>query len=433
MNTPDDTDHGYYIVCDIDYTNDCKERTEQLALMPNKRKINDIELGYRQREKSKARSGKLLHRSEKLILDQNNKTEYMVHYRMLKFYVKMGVKVTKIHRVIKFKQDYICSDYIQNNTNKRATAKTEAEKVVRKLMNNSLYGRMCMNPLHFFQSNFLLDEEKLMKSVSKPTFKNITRYRDYSQIEYIKKKIKYDSPVYLGVTILEISKLHMYDVFYNILQPSRKDSTLHYMDTDSFVLSYSEGKVSDEHMELSNLDIHIKTNNKVPGKFNHELGSRIIEEFIALSPKIYSFKNYPKNTKEKGIKKHSNARHIDYHDALMNNTQRTVDECRIQKIGDNMTTTKTSRISLNIIDDKRFYVNNIKSYPHDENLYLFKRDLIKMIRQASVNEQSSRFTKLLRRSLDGDKDLLVNNILELTLNDDRKLKEVAIILYNELC
>ena len=50
---------------------------------------------------------------------------------MLKFYVKMGVKVTKNHRVIKFKQEYICRDYIQNNTNKRATAKTEAEKDVR--------------------------------------------------------------------------------------------------------------------------------------------------------------------------------------------------------------------------------------------------------------------------------------------------------------
>ena len=156
LNTPDDSDHGYYIVCDIDYTNECEQRTEQLALMPNKRKVNDNELGSRRREKSKARS-------EKLILDQSNKTEYMVHYRMLKFYVKMGVKVTKIHRVIKFKQDYICSDYIQNNTNKRATAKTEAEKDVRKLMNNSLYGRMCMNPLHFFQSKFLHDDEKIIK------------------------------------------------------------------------------------------------------------------------------------------------------------------------------------------------------------------------------------------------------------------------------
>ena len=56
LNTPDDSDHGYYIVCDIDYTNECKERTERLAIMPNKRKINDNDLGYRQREKSKARS-----------------------------------------------------------------------------------------------------------------------------------------------------------------------------------------------------------------------------------------------------------------------------------------------------------------------------------------------------------------------------------------
>ena len=45
LNTPDERYHGYYIVCDIDYTNECKERTEQLAPMPNKRKINDNELG----------------------------------------------------------------------------------------------------------------------------------------------------------------------------------------------------------------------------------------------------------------------------------------------------------------------------------------------------------------------------------------------------
>ena len=47
---------------------------------------------------------------------------------------------------------------------------------------------MCMNPLHFLQSKFLHDEEKIMKSISKATFKNKTRYKDYSQIEYINKK-----------------------------------------------------------------------------------------------------------------------------------------------------------------------------------------------------------------------------------------------------
>ena len=59
----------------------------------------------------------------------------------------------------------------------------------------------------------------------------------------------------------------------------------------------------------------------------------------------------------------------------MYNTQRIVDECRIQKVGDNMTTTKPSKISLNTFDDKRFYVNNFQSYLHDENLYLFKKTI----------------------------------------------------------
>ena len=59
----------------------------------------------------------------------------------------------------------------------------------------------------------------------------------------------------------------MFDVFYVFLQPSLKDLKLHYMDTDSFVSSISEGKVPEEHMDLSNLEPSIKTNNKVPGKF----------------------------------------------------------------------------------------------------------------------------------------------------------------------
>ena len=143
----------------------------------------------------------------------------------------------------------------------------------------------------------------------------------------------------------------MYDVFYNILQPSLKDLQLNYMDTDSFVLSFSEGNVDNEHIDLSNLEPPIKTN-KVPGKFKHEMGSNIIEEFVALTPKAYSFKDNPYKTKEKGMKNCNNAKHEEYYNALCI-TQRTVDECRLQKVGDNMTK-KTSKISLNTFDNKKF-------------------------------------------------------------------------------
>ena len=67
-------------------------------------------------------------------------------------------------------------------------------------------------------------------------------------------------------------------------------------------------------MDLYNLDprsrfpdIPIKTNNKVHGKFKHELGSKVIEEFIVIKPKTYSIKNY--GAKEKGIKNESNGKH----------------------------------------------------------------------------------------------------------------------------
>ena len=118
----------------------------------------------------------------------------------------------------------------------------------------------------------------------------------------------------------------MYHVFYNIIQPSLKDLKLHYMETDSFVLSYNEGKVSEEHMDLSNLDPPIKTNKKFPGKFKHGMGSNVIEEFVALTPKTYSFKDYTNKTKEKGIKNCNNAKHEEYYIALMYNTERSVDE-----------------------------------------------------------------------------------------------------------
>ena len=64
-------------------------------------------------------------------------------------------------------------------------------------------------------------------------------------------------------------------------------------------------------------------------------------------------------------------------------TEKAVKECKIQKVGDNMTTTKTSKTSLNSSADKIFFVNSIKNYPHDENLYLFK-DLINKINTAPI-------------------------------------------------
>ena len=192
----------------------------------------------------------------------------------------------------------------------------------------------------------------------------------------------------MGSTVLELSKLCMYELFYDLLQPSFQALMLHYMDTDSFVLSFSEGKVDDKYMDSRNLDSPIKTNNKVPGIFKHELGSREIEDFIVLKSKTYSLviQGQNRTAKENGIKKENNDRHEEYYNALMDNKERIVEECRIQKVGDNMSTIKTSKRGLNNFDDKKFYVNNIKSYPLDENLYQFKGVFIKKICKVSLDQ-----------------------------------------------
>ena len=219
----------------------------------------------------------------------------------------------------------------------------------------------------------------------------------------------------------------MYKLYYDVLKPPLEDINLHYMDTDSFILSYSRGNVDNEHMYMSNLNPPIKTNNKVPGKFKHELGSKIIEEFIVLKPKTYSIKNY--GAKERGIKKESNGKHEEYYKALMDYKERTVEESRIQKVGSCMTTIKISKRRLSNFDDKTFFVNNIKSYPLDENMYLFKRDLLNKISQQTSSAPNRR--TMVNPALIGETGSLINNIKELTIKEDRKFIEAAIRLYKE--
>ena len=115
----------------------------------------------------------------------------------------------------------------------------------------------------------------------------------------------------------------------------------------------------------------------------------------------------------------------------MDNKERILEESRIQKVGSYMATIKISKRSLSNFDDKRFYVNNIKSYPLDENMYLFKRDLLKKFCEAVSlinNTTSELLIKLGKETLEA----LINNSNELIIKEERKFIETAIRLYNNL-
>ena len=70
-----------------------------------------------------------------------NKSNYVVHYRNLQLYLSLGMKLTKSHKVLKFKQSDSMKMHIDFNTEKRTNAANSFEKGFFKLMITSVYGK----------------------------------------------------------------------------------------------------------------------------------------------------------------------------------------------------------------------------------------------------------------------------------------------------
>ena len=172
---------------------------------------------------------------EKLVPNLNNKKKYILHHEILKLYEKLGLKITKIHLGIKFYEKEWMKDYIILNTNLRINAKNEFEKNFFKLINNSVLGKTMENIRNRVDIKLVNCEKKALKLFAKTNYYNCTIFSENLIAVHMKKtKIKFNKPIYTGMSLLALSKMLMFDFHYNYIKPKYGEKAkLLFTDTDS--------------------------------------------------------------------------------------------------------------------------------------------------------------------------------------------------------
>ena len=184
------------------------------------------------------------------------------------------------------------------NTELRKQAKNNFEKDFFKLMNNSVFGKNMENVRNHRDIKLVATDERRSQLVSEPNYHTTKCFSEnLLAIEMKKTKAKMNKPVYLGLSILEISKILMHEFWHDYMKPNYGDNVkLCYMDTDGFIMhiktkdfykdiAYDVEKRFDTSNYEVNRPLPTGKNKKVIGLMKDELGGKIMTEFVALRPK----------------------------------------------------------------------------------------------------------------------------------------------------
>jgi hypothetical protein len=371
MNLSNEGEIGYFFEVDLKIPKELHDKFNDYPLAPTHEK------GVYS-ESMKAKMGKEKEeKTNKLLATLNDKERYVLHYRNLKLYMQLGYELGEIHQVLEFKQDYIMKEYIEMNTKLRMQAKKDGNDFLvnlYKLMNNAIFGKTCENIRNHKDIKLEMNDKKQKKLLSSPLYHSKRIFdNDVMGIELFKNEVKYNSPVAIGVSILDLSKELMYDFYYNsfkkYFENSEVETNLFFTDTDSLAIEFVNKKkdtflydevsqflmeTSTTWMDLSNYPknhpLHNPINAQVPGKFKIETGINLIDEFIGLRSKLYAY----------------SAVKIEYVDGMMKN----VDKCKEAK--------KCKGITKSVIDKnltlELYKKSNFELYEHSVDQIGFKVD-----------------------------------------------------------
>ena len=280
-NYDENNGKGYILEVDVKYPKRLHKLHSDLPFLPKRMKID---------------------KWKKLVCNLLNKKKYVVHINSLKQALNHGLKLKKVHRIIEFNQKAWLKPYIDMNNELRKVADSDFEKDFYKLMNNVVFGKTMENIRKHRDIKLVTTDKKRSKLVSEPNYHTINLIsEDLSIIEMKKTKVKMNKPIYLGLSILEISKILMYEFWYDYMKPKYDNNVkLCYMDTYSFIMNiktndFYEDIANDVGNRFDTSDYEVNRplpmgkNKKVIGLMKDELGEKIITEFVTLRAKTYSY------------------------------------------------------------------------------------------------------------------------------------------------
>ena len=311
---------------------------------------------------------------KKLVPNLYNKKDYVVHYRNLQLYLSLGMKVTKVHKILTFQQKPWLREYIDFNTNMRKAANNDFEKDFYKLMNNSVFGKTMENLLKRVDIQLIHREQRLLKVTAKPGFKYFKIFNEnLASVELKKQNLVLNRPIYVRFSILEMSKVLMYDFHYNHIKCryGRKAELL-FTDTDSLCYNiFTEDLYNDMEQNKDKFDfseypsdhfLHDRTKKKVLGKMKDETTSVPISEFVGLRPKMYSLKFGPSEKRTaKGVSKsviRSKLRHSSYKQCLFELEQQIETMVTFRSEKHQIHTIALNKTTLSPYDDKRYILKD---------------------------------------------------------------------------
>lgn len=229
---PEET--GFIFEVDLEYPIGLHDEHSDYPLAPEPLQILEKELSPQ--AKHIKESNKLHYTSvTKLCTTLNKKKNYILHYKNLQCYLKHGLILTKIHRVLQFRQFPWIRTFIDMNVAKRQAADNDFDKDLYKLMNNSVFGKTMENEMGRIDFQLVNDNKKRMKLVARSNYEEsipIAHNEDLLGIVMRRDSTKLTRPKASGFAILDISKTLMYTYYYEALKPMYKDK-MHLIMTDT--------------------------------------------------------------------------------------------------------------------------------------------------------------------------------------------------------